>query len=154
MRVREVTFSQHVLKAKDVHLATNKDKLLLLLFSSKTHDEGSRPQKIKICSNTSERSGQYINRHFCPFRLIRQFLAIRAKDYSITEPFFVFRDSTPVTPTHARRVLRILLTNLGIDHRNYGMHNFRIGRTMDLIKYGYTVDEVKLMGRWKSNVIF
>ena len=54
MHIGEVTHSQHVLKAKDVHLAKNKDKLLLVLYSSKTHDEGSRPQKIKITSNKYE----------------------------------------------------------------------------------------------------
>ena len=48
MRVGEVTKSQHVLKAKDVHIAQNKDKILLILYSSKTHTKGSRPQKIKI----------------------------------------------------------------------------------------------------------
>ena len=57
MRVGEVTKSQHVLKAKDVHIAQNKDKILLILYSSKTHTKGSRPQKIKITSNRNEKSG-------------------------------------------------------------------------------------------------
>ena len=48
MKIGEVTKSQYVLKASNVHIATNKDKLLLLLYSSKTHDQGTRPQKIKI----------------------------------------------------------------------------------------------------------
>ena len=48
MRIGEVTRSQHVLKAKDVHIALNKDKILLMLYSSKTHSKSSRPQKIKI----------------------------------------------------------------------------------------------------------
>ena len=46
MRVGEVSNSTHVLRAKSVHLAKNKDKLLLILYSSKTHDKSSRPQKI------------------------------------------------------------------------------------------------------------
>ena len=33
MRVGEVTMSPHVLKAKNVHMATNKDKLLLVLYT-------------------------------------------------------------------------------------------------------------------------
>ena len=50
MRVCEVTKvvqSNHVIKAEDVHSALNKDKLLLMLYSSKTHDASMRPQKIK-----------------------------------------------------------------------------------------------------------
>ena len=61
---------------------------------------------------------------------------------------------SPVTPAHARNILKIALNNLNLDNRLYGMHSFRIGRTTDLIKYNYSIDEVKIMGRWKSNVIF
>ena len=57
MRISEVVYSDHVIKAKDVHSALNKDKLLLLLYSSKTHSKGSRPQRIKITSNLEEKSG-------------------------------------------------------------------------------------------------
>ena len=44
MRVSELVLSKHVLKAANVHSATNKDKLLLVLYSSKKHDEGALPQ--------------------------------------------------------------------------------------------------------------
>ena len=77
MRIGEVTCSPHVLKAKNVHMATNKDKLLLLLYSSKTHNKGSRPQKIKITSNRNEKSGHYVHRYFCPFTLMRQYMNLR-----------------------------------------------------------------------------
>ena len=49
--VGKVSSSQHVLKAKDVHLAVNKQKLLLILYSSKTHGKESLLQKIKIVGN-------------------------------------------------------------------------------------------------------
>ena len=39
-------------------MAPNKDKLLLVLYSSKTHDKESRPQKITITSNNIERTGE------------------------------------------------------------------------------------------------
>ena len=60
MRVGEVTDSTHVLRTKNVHMATNKDKLLLVLYTSKTHGLGQRPQKIKITSNRSEKTGSYL----------------------------------------------------------------------------------------------
>ena len=46
MRVWEVTQSPHVLKAANVHMASNKNKLLLILYTSETHDKSQRPQKI------------------------------------------------------------------------------------------------------------
>ena len=76
-------------------------------------------------------------------------------DYENNEQqFFVFNDGSPVLQVHARHMLKSALQSLGLDHTLYGMHSFRIGRTTDLIKFGYSVDEVKLLGRLKSNVIF
>ena len=154
MRIGEVTRSQHVLKAKDVHLATNRNKLMLVLYTSKTHDKSCRPQKIKITSNRTEKTGQYAHRHFCPFQLMRSYLKLRGDYNAEMEQFFIFRDVTPVTPDHARKVLKTIIKNIGLDDRVYGMHSFRIGQTTDLVKYNYTIDEIRLMGRWKSNVIF
>ena len=37
LRVGELTDSRHVLKACNVHMAKNKKKILLVLYSSKTH---------------------------------------------------------------------------------------------------------------------
>ena len=154
MRVGEVTRSAHVLKAKDVHMARNKDKILLVLYSSKTHDEGCRPQKIHITSVKNEHIGKYPAQHFCPFTLMRQYIKIRG-DYEVdNEQFFVFSDKSPVTPLHARNILKCIFKSLNLNHKLYGMHSFHIGRTTDLIKFHYSIDQVKLMGRWKSNVIF
>ena len=155
MRVGELTLSNHVVKATNTYLATNKDKLLLVLYSSKTHDLKNRPQKIKIESNRSERTGSYVERHFCPFKIIRHFLELRGYEYeSEMEPLFVFIDKTPVTPNNARTVLRECIDAMNLDSSLYDIHSLRIGRTNDLIKFGYSLEEVKLMGRWKSNAVY
>ena len=154
MRIGEVTQSDHVIQAINVHIATNKNKILLISYSSKTHNEGNRPQKIKITSNNEERTGSYRNRHFCPFQLIRNYIKIRPQVKSMQEQFFVFSDNSPVTSTHVRNILKLAISNLGLDDRLYGYHSLRIGRSTDLIKYHYSISEVKLIGRWRSNVIF
>ena len=74
MRIGELTSSLHSVKARDIHIATNKEKILIVLYTSKTHDKSSRPQQIKITSNRHERSGSYIQRHFCPFQVLRNYL--------------------------------------------------------------------------------
>ena len=74
MRVGEVTHSEHVLRARDIHSALNKDKLLIVLYSSKTHSIGMRPQKISITSNFTEKSGFYLRRNFCPFDLVNHYI--------------------------------------------------------------------------------
>ena len=146
MRVSEVTLSDHVVKAKYVHIPTKKEKLQLVLYTSKTHHRGMRPQKIRITSNKVERTGKYLRRHFCPFQLTLMFKTWRGDYDSDVEQFFIFRDKSPVTADQARAVLKKALLNLGLDPSMYGMHSFRVGRTSDLIKYGYNLDEVKRMG--------
>ena len=50
LRVGELAFSNHCIKACNIHVGSNKDKILVVLYSSKTHGKESRPQKVKdIC---------------------------------------------------------------------------------------------------------
>ena len=154
MRVGELTLSDHVVKASSVHIATNKDKILIVLYSSKTHDESDRPQKIKIVSNKNERSGRYLHRNFCPFKLLRDYLKKRGGYKNNYEPLFIMKDKSPITPPMARTLLRECIKKLSLDELNYDMHSLRIGRTCDLIKFHYSIEEVKRMGRWKSNAIY
>ena len=154
MRIGEITDSPHVLKARNVHIATNKDKVLLMLYTSKTHDLGHRPQKIKVTSNRTEESGSYLHRHFCPFYVLRQYINLRGSYVDDMEPFFVFKDKLAVKPAQVTQVLKKMISNLGLDCTYYSMHSFRIGRTSDLIKFGYTVEEVQRLGRWKSNAVY
>ena len=117
MRIGEVTSSDHVLKARDIHAAANKDKLMLILYSSKTHSTAKRPQKFKITSNLQDKSGFYAKRNFCPFKLVWDYIMTRKncmKDYANnSEQFFVFKDGSPVTPGNARVTLKTCLSNIG-----------------------------------------
>ena len=143
MRISEVTLSDHVVKAKDVHPALNKDKILVILYSSKTHSTGMKPQKIKITSSLIEKSGFYAKRNFCPFDLIQQYMTARGDYFSTEEQFFIFKDGSPVTAWNARETLRACLKNLGLNAGMYGFHSFRFGRTTDWIKYNYSLEEMK-----------
>ena len=48
MRIGKLTDGNHPLKAKNVHIGMNKNKILLILYSSKTHSKADYPQEIKI----------------------------------------------------------------------------------------------------------
>ena len=155
MRVGELTASNHVIKAGNLYVATKKDKILIILYSSKTHSVANRPQKIMITSNRGEASGNYLHRNFCPFKLLQKYVAMTGQyDNAQEDQFFIFYDGSPVLPSHARQILKQVLTKLGLDSTLYGMHSLRIGRTSDLIKYNYSIDQVKRMGRWRSNVVY
>ena len=122
MRVGELTLSPHAVKASNVHIGTNKNEILILLYTSKTHDEASEPQRIKI----SEVETCGLNKkNFCPFRLLRSFISVCGDYSSLDELLFVFADKSPVTPTITRNLLANLLKNLNLDHNLYPFHGFQ-----------------------------
>ena len=132
MRVGELTLSEHVVKACNVHVGENKNKILLMLSSSKTHSKGSKPQRIKIISGLPEGTEKCIHRNFCPFKLLSNHLEMRGGYVTFEESLFIFRDGFPVTPAHAKATLKWVITKLGLDANVYGVHSLRIERSTDL----------------------
>ena len=47
-----------------------------------------------------------------------------------------------------------MLGRIYVNPKLYDMHSLRIGGATDLFKYGYSVEEIKRMGRWRSNVVY
>ena len=52
------------------------------------------------------------------------------------------------------RILRQILSNLNVDAQLYDTHSLRIGRTSDLFKAGWSIEKIKIFGRWKSNAVY
>ena len=149
MRIGEVTTGVHPVKAKDVYVSNRKKSILIYLFSSKTHGKESRPQEIKLWSDQGGKG-----ENFSPFSEMQKFNQLRGGYLCDKEPYFIFSDRSPVLPCHVRRVLKRALKNLGLNHKLYNTHSFRIGRATDLMKYGFSVDQIKRIGRWKSNAVY
>ena len=114
LTVDQKSISNHAIKAKDVHLGKNKDKILFILHSSKTHDKESLPQKVKISANPKGRQGSSKS-HFCPFRIFYDYLVLREGYEDPAEQLFIFREKIPVTPHHIRSVLKTCLRRVGLN---------------------------------------
>ena len=131
MRVGELTQSQHTLKACNVHVAENNDKILLVLRSLKTHGKESYLQEIKIVANRIDTLGFQLKRNLSPFKLVRKYIQIRklcvTQCVNESEQFFVFRDGTLVTATQAQALLKSILSCLNLDEKLYDMYSLRIG---------------------------
>ena len=151
LRVGEVAYGTHTIKACNIHVGNNKDKILIVLYSSKTHGLESKPQKVKI-SATSTTNMKRSN--FCPFNLTIRFMKMRGSYINENEQFFIFKDKSPVQPHHIRSLLRELLDRLNLNSTLYDVHSFRSGRTVDLAKFNYSIEKIKEMGRWKSNAVY
>ena len=155
-RIGEVTHNNHVVKAKDVQIGTNKNKLLFVLYSSKTHDKSSKPQTVtidEIVDKTNDR--QEVEHHNCPFQLLRDYLAIRRPYYkNDAEQFFVFSNGSPVYPSQFRKMLKDLIKFNHIDETRYRVHSLHAGHASEMLDRGVTIDIIKRLGHWKSNAVF
>ena len=141
-RIGELTQSQHQIKAKDIHIRMNKKKILVVLYSSKTHDKKSWPQKVKITANASADCTIRKKLFFCPFQTLHKYLALHGNYTSDDDPFFIFKGNIPVRATNVRQVLFRTLQNINLNHKLYNTQSFRIGRVSDMIKYGASVDQI------------
>ena len=151
MHVGELTTGSHTVKAKDVHVGWNKDKILLVLHSSKTHGKESHSQKIKIQAIDQELLRKKL---FCHFQLALDYMCMRGIYEHEGKPFFIFADRSPVNPTHFRNVLKKQLNRLNLDSSLYNCHSLRIGRATDMADFGYSFSEIQQKGRWKSSAMF
>ena len=146
-RIGEVSQGDHAMKAKDVHMASNKDKMLIVLHTSKTHGRESFPQKIKIKAASNS---EIVERFFCPFKLMRKYLSTRGGYRDDSEQFFIFRDRSPVKAEQVRKVLRDLLTKLGLQATLYNTHSFRIGKATEMLAAHFSISEIMRAGRWRT----
>ena len=141
---------QHTLLAKNIHIVTNKE-ILLLLYSSKTHDQSMKPQKVKITSTTKYPNSKKI---FCPFIILREFLIARGGFLHDDEKCFIFRDGTVPSHNQVRKILRVLIQRINLEPSLYDTHSLRGGRALDMLKSGFTIEQIKCAGRWKSNAVY
>ena len=72
------------------------------------------------------------------------------------EPFFVFKDRSPVKPEHVRKVLKEVLIQEGYEVDLYNCYSFRGRRSQDLSLLGVSIEVIKCLGRWssKSNAVY
>ena len=156
-RIGEIAQSPHVVKAKDVQIGKNKNKLMFILRSLKTHCKDNEPQIIRINSSefdpVGRRQSNYnnYNNHqiqtLCPFRTLQDYQAERHWKRNDNEQFFVFRDHTPVKPAHFRSILKKALIHLNLDSNLYNTHSLWSGRSVDLlVDMSISVEMIRKLG--------
>ena len=158
LRISEVAQGQHGVLAQDVHIGFNEKKLLFILRSSKMHTQGNQPQLVKISSRPKPGNGKGQNHTKmecpCPYELLRQYACQRGPYHDDSDKFFVFSDGSPIPAKAIQNCFKSVLKEAGYDHKLYGTHGFRAGRSCDLLKLGLSIETIKKLGRWKSNGVF
>ena len=139
--------ADHTIKFQDVHFKPSRNKILIMLHSSKTHSKSQKPQIVEI--DRIDKKDQY----YCPCKIICEY-TLECSAQHINLPFFDFRDFSAVRPDHFRSVLESCITKLDLNPDLYDTHSLRKGRAKDLFKMGYSLDKIKEMGRWQSNAVY
>ena len=154
MRIGELVQGSHTVCAKNIHLARNKNKMMIMLYHSKTHGKANKPQEIKV-EAMNQNQNFFKHRFFCPFKLMGDFLALRGGFVAGFKPLFIYTDRTVVTQPKIRLVLKSLLSKLDLNPDYYGFHSFRAGRASDMLNLMHmSIEEIKAAGRWKSSTVY
>ena len=153
-RAGELARGPHVILVCNTHIGINKNKFLFVLKSSKTHDNGSQPQRIKISELSKGKRRLPKVEKYCPFNILKNYLQVWPASRSCDEQFFAFSDGSAVQPSHLIDVLKRMILKIGLQPNLYNIHLLRIGMASQMMKQGISVETIKKIGRWKSNAMF
>lgn len=84
----------------------------------------------------------------CPVEILTNYLKVRPL---VGGPLFYHFNKQPVTRYQFSALLKKCLSVLGLADTNYKSHSFRIGMATVCAIEGYTDEEIKVLGRWKSD---
>ena len=70
LHIGKISLGTHPVLAKDVHIAFNKKKLMMILHSSKMHSKADKPQIIKITSQQKNPKATEPDNLHCPYALL------------------------------------------------------------------------------------
>lgn len=84
----------------------------------------------------------------CPVLAMAEYLNVRVQGHAA---LFVKADGRPVTTSHFRNSLNMLLTANGLDTALYKSHSFRIGAASYAAEHGLSDAQIRLLGRWRSD---
>ena len=86
--------------------------------------------------------------HTCPVKSMLGFLHVRPQ---ISGPLFCHYGGKPLTRYQFSAVLDKAIVAIGLDKRFYKSHSFRIGAATTAYQKGFSDEDIKIAGRWKSS---
>ncbi len=83
----------------------------------------------------------------CPVAAILNYLASRPEQAG---PLMIWKTGSPLTREAFVRLIRQVLTNIGLNASEYAGHSFRIGAATTAALAGIPDHMIKTLGRWES----
>lgn len=145
LRVGEVAYNkvgqaQQVITMDNVKVVKEDglEKIHLHILFSKT-DQRGKGQMLEITETRTT---------ICPVALLKQYLMVRPH---IIGPLYCHFGGQPISRYQFSTVLNKSLRGIGIDSSRIRTHSFRIGAASSHFEKGTPQDEIKRLGRWKSD---
>lgn len=131
--------SNHTLHHSQINLQTkHKTQTLQISFRSFKHSSKTTPKLVLATTKSTT----------CPVKAYSKFLKVRP---NISGPAFCQKSGSPLKRPQVAQSLKHYLALSGYNPKYFNTHSFRIGKTTDLAKQGYSHPNIALIGRWKSN---
>ena len=146
LRLGEISLKEGEIYDPSVHIRykdakIQNDTLSLLLKSSKTDKIGQGTVIYIGCSNNP----------ICALCYMKEYLKEHPNPHS-KSPLFMSKSAVALTRNYFISILRILLVQIGLEPSLYGGHSFRAGSATSAADAGFNQWELKMLGRWASNV--
>ena len=129
------------------HSASSWPTVTLLIKQSKANQTGP-PERVTLQPLAASSPS-------CPVRALGSYLRLRQVDGATGgEPLFVLQSGEPVSPRWFNSNLRAALAATGMppaEAQSYSAHCFRIGAATTAASRGASIEEIKALGRWKSD---
>ena len=140
MRVGEITSTPDGHTALLLSQLTFESEHALLVISNFKHNTSGRSFQIVLPKQSDT--------VLCPHLALRHYLGFRG---TLQGPLFCFPGGTPISRNFFVHNLHTLLNFCGLSPTLYKSHSFRIGAASFYAESGMSDEQIRLLGRWKSN---
>nr|XP_020646057.1 uncharacterized protein LOC110077393 [Pogona vitticeps] len=129
--------SRKALQFEDV--IVQEDQVIIRIRRSKADQLGRGSQLMMgRCSRES----------ICPVKAVKEFVGFRGAEKGY---FFQHADASPLTKYQFWKLTGMALERIGVKNMKFGTYSFRIGAASTAAALGYSVEQIKHIGRWSSN---
>lgn len=139
LRVSEMVdgSSSHSIQFRDVAVTMQE---LVITFRSYKHSVPGKCFTLAVPS--------IADKDICPVSLVKRFLVVRGV---LNGPLFVLPGGVIPSQAWFSSLLSACAAAAGLSHLRVTSHSFRIGRVCDMAAERYSAEEIRLLGRWRSD---
>lgn len=115
--------------------------------------------EIYLAISKTDKFGNGTILHICPQENQKVCPVVPLLDYIkfrplVEGPLFCHFDGRPLSKYQFSTLLKKSLAVLGLAEANFKSHSFRIGMATTLVMEGMSDENIKFLGRWKSNFTY